>query len=91
MFTFPVLGGAATVSATALAIAKLQVPYAPILSGLANVLTMRHGRINLVVLTPLTENLPGPTASKPGDTYVCSHSWVAVRSSRGYRAVASMR
>ncbi|KAM5537543.1 hypothetical protein V8D89_008870 [Ganoderma adspersum] len=44
------MGGAATVSATALAIAKLQVP------------------INLIVLTPLTENLPGPTANKPGDT-----------------------
>ncbi|RPD53835.1 peptidase M17, leucyl aminopeptidase [Lentinus tigrinus ALCF2SS1-6] len=24
--------------------------------------------VNLVVLTPLTENLPGPTANKPGDT-----------------------
>ncbi|KAI0713970.1 cytosol aminopeptidase family, catalytic domain-containing protein [Earliella scabrosa] len=43
------MGGAATVTATALAIAKLKVP------------------INLVVLTPLTENLPGPTANKPGD------------------------
>ncbi|EJF56123.1 leucine aminopeptidase [Dichomitus squalens LYAD-421 SS1] len=44
------MGGAATVSATVLALAKLKVP------------------INVVVLTPLTENLPGPTANKPGDT-----------------------
>ncbi|KAI0737652.1 leucine aminopeptidase [Daedaleopsis nitida] len=43
------MGGAATVNAAALAVAKLQLP------------------INLVVLTPLTENLPGPTAMKPGD------------------------
>jgi aminopeptidase len=26
--------------------------------------------INLVVVTPLTENLPGPSATKPGDMYV---------------------
>ncbi|KAI0686508.1 leucine aminopeptidase [Cerioporus squamosus] len=44
------MGGAATVCATALAIARLKIP------------------VNLVVLTPLTENLPGPTANKPGDT-----------------------
>ncbi|KAI0762205.1 leucine aminopeptidase [Fomes fomentarius] len=44
------MGGAATVTATALAAARLKVP------------------VNLIVLTPLTENLPGPTASKPGDT-----------------------
>ncbi|KAI0770877.1 cytosol aminopeptidase family, catalytic domain-containing protein [Trametes elegans] len=43
------MGGAATVSAAALAIAQLKVP------------------INLVVLTPLTENMPGPAANKPGD------------------------
>ncbi|OJT15649.1 Cytosol aminopeptidase [Trametes pubescens] len=43
------MGGAATVCASALAIAQLQVP------------------INLVVLTPLTENMPGPAANKPGD------------------------
>ena len=45
-------GGAATVVATALAIAQLQLP------------------VNLVVATPLTENLPGPSATKPGDMYV---------------------
>lgn len=26
--------------------------------------------INLIVATPLTENLPGPSATKPGDMYV---------------------
>ncbi|KAG8996867.1 hypothetical protein FRB94_007997 [Tulasnella sp. JGI-2019a] len=43
------MGGAATVTSSALAIAKLKIP------------------INLVVVTPLTENLPGPSATKPGD------------------------
>ncbi|KAG8959678.1 hypothetical protein FRC05_007595, partial [Tulasnella sp. 425] len=46
------MGGAATVCATAAAIAKLKIP------------------INLVVVTPLCENLPGPSASKPGDIVV---------------------
>jgi len=46
------IGGAATVVASALAIAQLQLP------------------INLIVATPLTENLPGPSATKPGDVYV---------------------
>lgn len=33
--------------------------------------------VNLIVLTPLTENMPGsanegnPSANKPGDMYVC--------------------
>jgi hypothetical protein len=26
--------------------------------------------INLIVATPLTENMPGPSATKPGDMYV---------------------
>ncbi|KAA1472837.1 leucine aminopeptidase [Dentipellis sp. KUC8613] len=43
------MGGAATVSSAALAIAQLKLP------------------INLVVTIPLTENLPGPSANKPGD------------------------
>ncbi|XP_006461537.1 hypothetical protein AGABI2DRAFT_118415 [Agaricus bisporus var. bisporus H97] len=43
------MGGAATVSSAAWAIARLQMP------------------INLVVVTPLTENMPGPSATKPGD------------------------
>ncbi|PSS00867.1 hypothetical protein PHLCEN_2v4094 [Hermanssonia centrifuga] len=43
------MGGAATVCATVLAVAKLKIP------------------INLTVVTPLTENMPGPSASKPGD------------------------
>jgi len=43
------MGGAATVTSSALAIAKLKLP------------------INLIVVTPLAENLPGPSASKPGD------------------------
>ncbi|KAG8939548.1 hypothetical protein FRC04_006234 [Tulasnella sp. 424] len=46
------MGGAATVCATAVAIAKLKIP------------------INLVVVTPLCENLPGPSANKPGDVVV---------------------
>jgi aminopeptidase len=28
--------------------------------------------INIVVSTPLTENMPGPSATKPGDVYVLS-------------------
>ena len=48
-------GGAATVVASALAIARLQFP------------------INLIVATPLTENLPGPSATKPGDMYVLKY------------------
>ncbi|TDL15587.1 leucine aminopeptidase [Rickenella mellea] len=43
------MGGAATVCASALAIAKLKIP------------------IDLVVVTPLSENMPGPAANKPGD------------------------
>ena len=46
------IGGAATVVASTLAIAQLQLP------------------INLITATPLTENLPGPSATKPGDMYV---------------------
>ena len=48
-------GGAAAVVASALAIARLQLP------------------INLIVATPLTENLPGPSATKPGDMYVVKY------------------
>lgn len=48
-------GGAATVVASALAIAQLQLP------------------INLIVATPLTENLPGPSATKPGDMYALKY------------------
>jgi len=29
--------------------------------------------INLIVATPLTENLPGPSATKPGDMYVLKY------------------
>jgi len=43
------MGGAATVVASALAVARFRLP------------------INLIVATPLTENLPGPSATKPGD------------------------
>ncbi|KAK0473103.1 cytosol aminopeptidase family, catalytic domain-containing protein [Armillaria novae-zelandiae] len=43
------MGGAASVVAAALAIAKLKLP------------------VNLITITPLTENLPGPSATKPGD------------------------
>ncbi|KLO07529.1 leucine aminopeptidase [Schizopora paradoxa] len=43
------MGGAATVCAAALAIARLKIP------------------IDLVVVTPLCENMPGPSANKPGD------------------------
>ena len=32
--------------------------------------------INLVVLTPLCENMPGPSATKPGDVYVAAYSCV---------------
>ena len=71
MLRYSATGGAATVSAAVLAIAKLKVPCVschpknpPIL------LLITASRINIVVLTPLTENLPGPTANKPGDTYV---------------------
>ncbi|KAK0500947.1 hypothetical protein EDD18DRAFT_1146702 [Armillaria luteobubalina] len=43
------MGGAASVVAATLAIAKLKLP------------------VNLITITPLTENLPGPSATKPGD------------------------
>lgn len=38
-------------------------------------------RINLVTLTPLCENMPGPSANKPGDVYVfeCLFRFVLVR------------
>src|SRR6266545_1169742 len=29
--------------------------------------------INIVVSTPLTENMPGPSATKPGDMYVSTN------------------
>ena len=29
--------------------------------------------INLIVVTPLTENMPGPSATKPGDMYVLEY------------------
>jgi leucyl aminopeptidase len=29
-----------------------------------------HLSVNLVVVTPLCENLPGPSANKPGDMWV---------------------
>ncbi|KAH8116732.1 leucine aminopeptidase [Phellopilus nigrolimitatus] len=43
------MGGAATVCAAALAIARLRIP------------------IDLVTVVPLCENMPGPSANKPGD------------------------
>jgi aminopeptidase len=43
------MGGAATVVATLVTIAKLKLP------------------INVVLTTPLTENMPGGRATKPGD------------------------
>lgn len=46
------MGGAATVSASTLAIAKLKLP------------------LNVVTLVALTENMPGPSANKPGDVWV---------------------
>lgn len=35
-------------------------------------LSSLYNRVNVVTVTPLTENLPGPTATKPGDMYVSS-------------------
>ena len=53
--------------------------------------TARVCSINLIVLTPLTENLPGPTANKPGDTYVYSYSSIsASRSRMSYCSVYAM-
>lgn len=46
------MGGAATVLATLVTIAKLQLP------------------INVVLATPLAENMPGEKATKPGDMFV---------------------
>ncbi|KIY50004.1 hypothetical protein FISHEDRAFT_40118 [Fistulina hepatica ATCC 64428] len=45
------MGGAATVVATALAVAQLRLP------------------VNLTTVVPLTENMPGPSATKPGDVF----------------------
>lgn len=53
------MGGAATVMASMLAIAKLKLPYVP-LSHLSDpYLTMNYYRVNVIAVTPLTENMPG--------------------------------
>lgn len=35
---------------------------------------VHHNSVNLVVVTPLTENMPGPSATKPGDMLVIQSS-----------------
>jgi cytosol aminopeptidase len=64
-----VAGGAAAVVSAALAIAKLRLPYVllSIVSLTKVCLTWSCLSVNLVVVTPLCENLPGPSANKPGD------------------------
>jgi len=64
-----VAGGAAAVVSAALAIAKLRLPYVllSIVSLTKVYLTWYYLSVNLVVVTPLCENLPGPSANKPGD------------------------
>ncbi|KAG2364786.1 leucine aminopeptidase [Suillus spraguei] len=52
------MGGAAAVVSSLLAIAQLQLPHVDVLFDLP---------INVVAVTPLCENLPGPKATKPGD------------------------
>ena len=51
------MGGAATVVAATLAIAKLKLP------------------VNIITVCPLAENMPGPSATKPGDMYA---SWASM-------------
>lgn len=63
-------GGAATVCASALAIAQPQVPYTRAsFSGYPPAHVCAIG-INLVVLTPLTGSMPNLAASPPGDMSV---------------------
>jgi aminopeptidase len=64
------VGGAAAVVASTLAIAQLKLPYASLSSFIWVVLTVEVVRVNLITFVPLTENMPGPSASKPGDMYV---------------------
>lgn len=68
------VGGAATVCAAALAIAKLKLPYVSFeKKERIRLNIIRYIRVNLIVLTPLTENMPGSankpdaSANKPGD------------------------
>ncbi|KAG6860633.1 hypothetical protein C0995_009222 [Termitomyces sp. Mi166 len=62
------MGGAATVVSAALAVAQLQLPYVYFMYHAIRQLKRFGGfSVNLVVVTPLTENMPGPSATKPGD------------------------
>ena len=65
-----ILGGAAAVVSSAWAIAKLGLSYVQSLYIYKIVTKVFALRINLVVTTPLTENMPGPSATKPGDMWV---------------------
>ena len=69
---FYFLGGAAAVVSSAWAIAKLGLSYVQSSFFLKKKFVNQSFalRINLVVTTPLTENMPGPSATKPGDMWV---------------------
>lgn len=64
------MGGAATVVSSALAIAKLQLPCVDYSWEVMNSWSSCRYSVNLVVTCPLTENMPGPSATKPGDVSV---------------------
>jgi hypothetical protein len=69
-------GGAAAVFAATLAIAQLKLSYVIVYLQPTPSLTIPS--VNLVTVVPLTENMPGPSATKPGDMcvfcglYLCS-------------------
>jgi len=57
------MGGAATVMASMLAIAKLKLPYvlsfSVFLSVISHLSDLQLLRVNVIAVTPLTENMPG--------------------------------
>ena len=64
------LSGAAAAVSSAWVIAKLGLSYVQFFF-LLKILTKSFPlKINLLVTTPSTENMPGPSASKPGDMWV---------------------
>ena len=63
------IGGAATVVATTLAIAQLGLPFVLCVSICIRNL-IKPPSINVRTVTPLCENMPGPSATKPGDVFV---------------------
>jgi aminopeptidase len=66
------IGGAAAVVASTLAIAQLKLPCVALVQVVSPspIKCIIFVRINVVTVAPLCENLPGPSANKPGDMSV---------------------